>query len=101
MVSTFMEVFGNANSDITMIKTNCKYLSGLRLRLINRIASAVKMFQPMPVNLLTDGETCFQIYHIFMNVSIDIVVNKGQWRREGGCNSQTSGIFFPLEINVV
>ena len=44
--------------------------------LVNRIVSAVKMFQPMPVNRLTDGETCFRIYHIFMNVSKDLVVYK-------------------------
>ena len=41
---------------------------------------AVKMFQPMPVNRLTDGEICFQIYNIFMKVSIDLVVYKGPFK---------------------
>ena len=38
------------------------------VRLVNRIVRAIKMFELMLVNRLTDGEICFQIYHIFMNV---------------------------------
>ena len=50
--------------------------------LVNRIFSAVKMFQPIPVNGLTDGETCFQIYHLSMYVSMDLVLYKGPLKKK-------------------
>ena len=49
--------------------------------LVNRIFSVVKMFQLMSVNRLTDGEICFQIYNIFVKVSIDLVVYKGPFKK--------------------
>ena len=52
------------------------------VRLVNRIFSAVKMFQLMPVNRLTDGEICFQIYNMFMKVSINLVVYKGSFKNQ-------------------
>ena len=36
----------------------------------------------MRVNRLTDGEICFQIYNIFMKVSIDLVVYKGPFKNQ-------------------
>ena len=42
-----------------------KGLSRTGLGLVNRIFSVVKMFQPMAVNRLTDGEICLQIYLYF------------------------------------
>ena len=38
----------------------------LRDRLVNRMFSAVNMFQSMAVNRLTDGEICSQVYNIFI-----------------------------------
>ena len=49
--------------------------------LVNRIFNPVKMFLSLPVNQLTDGEICFQIYNIIRKVSTDLVVYKEPFKK--------------------
>ena len=65
---------------------NGNYLGTIELlvtvELVNRNISAVKRFQTIPVNRLTDGELCSKMYNIFMNASIDSVVDKGPFKNQ-------------------